>query len=391
MTTTTTADATTPASAEPRPAGDQPRPDRPYWRLGDPVGHRQFAPTGALDLELGGRLAEATLAYETWGEFTGDNAVLIEHALTGDSHVVGPAGPGHPTAGWWPGLIGPGAPLDTRRWFVVAPNVLGGCQGSTGPSSPAPDGQPYGSRFPALTIRDQVDAEAWLAERLGVGAWAAAIGGSMGGMRALEWAARYPQRVRRVVLLATSATATAEQIAQCAMQLEAIFVDPGWRGGDYHGLGPGPVAGLGLARRLAHLSYRSEEDLTARFGRDAQGDGEPLDGTGRFAVESYFDHHADKLVRRFDAGSYVTLTRSMNSHDIGRGRGGVAAALRAVTARATIVTISSDRLYLPWQQAEIADGIPDARHEVVTSPHGHDGFLIETEQVGAIIRAALAR
>jgi homoserine O-acetyltransferase len=330
------------------------------------------------------------LAFETWGRLAPDasNAVLVLHALTGDSHAAGPAGPGHPTAGWWDGLIGPGRALDTDRWFVVAPNVLGGCQGSTGPSSYGADGRPWGGSFPFLTQRDQVAAEAELSDALGIGSWALVIGGSMGGMRALEWAVGRPERTRALLLLACPTAASAEQIAWAAVQLHAIRSDPGWHGGDYYNAGPGrgPHAGLGLARRLAHITYRSEGELRSRFGRSAQDGEEPWRG-GRYAVESYLDHHAAKLARRFDAGSYVVLTEAMNAHDIGRGRGGTAAALRRVTATTLVAGIDSDRLYPPAQQAEIAAGIPHAdRLRTVESPYGHDGFLIETEQVGALVR-----
>jgi homoserine O-acetyltransferase len=330
------------------------------------------------------------LAYETWGRLApdGSNAVLVLHALTGDSHVVGPAGPGHPTAGWWDGLIGPGRALDTDRWFVVAPNVLGGCQGSTGPSSIGPDGRRWGGSFPYLTQRDQVAAEADVADALGIGRWALVIGGSMGGMRALEWAVSHPERTQALLLLACPAAASAEQIAWANIQLHAIRSDPHWLGGDYHDAAPGhgPHAGLGLARRLAHVTYRSEPELQARFGRVPQGAENPWHN-GRYQVESYLDHHAAKLVRRFDAGTYTVLTEAMNSHDIGRDRGGTQAALRRVAARTLVAGVDSDRLYPLSQQAELAAGIPGAdRLRVIESPYGHDGFLIETDQVAALVR-----
>lgn len=330
------------------------------------------------------------LAFETWGRLApdGSNAVLVLHALTGDSHVSGPTEPGHPTPGWWNGLIGRGLALDTDRWFVVAPNVLGGCQGSTGPAAPRPDGRHWGSAFPYVTQRDQVLVEADLADALGIDRWALVIGGSMGGMRAVEWAVSYPERTDALLLLATTAAASAEQIAWANIQLHAIRSDPYWRGGDYHDAGPGlgPHSGLGLARRLAHVTYRSEPELRIRFGRAPQGTEDPWNG-GRYQVESYLDHHAAKLVRRFDAGSYVTLAESMDSHDVGRGRGGTSAALRRVTARTLVAGVDSDRLYPTSQQAELATGIPTADSlRVIESPYGHDGFLIEVEQVAALVR-----
>ena len=364
------------------------------WRPGDPVAARRFAEFGVCDLELGGALP-VTLAYETVGAPQRDaqgyvtNAVLVLHALTGDAHVTGPAGPGQPTPGWWSGLIGPGEAVDTERWWVVAANVLGGCQGSTGPASADPSGRTWGSRFGRITVRDQVRAEARLAETLNIQRFAAVIGGSMGGMRALEWAVMYPDAVGTLVVIASTAAASADQIGTQSAQLAAITSDPGWHGGDYHDHDDMPAAGLGLARRIAHLSYRSSAELDARFGQRAQPGEDPLAG-GRFAIQSYLDHHAEKLIARFDAGSYVALTDAMNTHDVGRGRGGVAAALAAVTAPATIIGIDSDRLYPLRQQAELVALLPNAAPlHVIESAYGHDGFLIETEAVGAVVAEVL--
>ncbi|MFJ8643243.1 homoserine O-acetyltransferase [Streptomyces sp. NBC_01696] len=363
-------------------------------REGDPPGRRSWVELGEpLGLESGATLPGVRLAYETWGRRApdGSNAVLVLHALTGDSHAAGPAGPGHPSAGWWDALIGPGRALDTDRWFVVAPNVLGGCQGSTGPSSRRPDGTHWGGAFPYLTIRDQVAAEAQLAEALGIGRWAAVIGGSMGGMRALEWAVSRPERTGSLLVLAAPSASSAEQIAWGSTQIAAIRSDPGWRGGGYHDAPPGsgPHQGLGLARRIAHVTYRSEPELAARFGRRAQPGELPSLG-GRYQVESYLDHHAAKLVRRFDAGSYVVLTEAMNAHDVGRGRGGVARALRRADMPALIAGIDSDRLYPPAQQAETAALLPGSDGlRIIESPYGHDGFLIETDQVGSLVRELL--
>lgn len=368
-----------------------PVPASAAWREGDPVGHRQFCDVGPLDLETGGSLPQVRLAYETWGTLSpsGDNAVLVLHALTGDSHVTGPAGPGHLTAGWWDAMVGPGRPIDTDRFFVVAPNVLGGCQGSTGPSSIAPDGRPWGGRFPYVTIRDQVRAELVLADTLGVRSWALVIGASMGGMRALEWAAMAPDRVRGLAPIATTARTTGDQIAWAHAQLAAIRGDIGWRGGDYYdvGDGQGPHVGLGVARQIAHTTYRSAVELDERFGRTAQADEEPLGGGGRFAVQSYLDHHAGKLTRRFDANSYLVLTEAILSHDVGRGRGGVGAALAAIPGRALVIAVDTDRLYLPDQSEELAAALPGADGvHLIRSDFGHDGFLIEFDQVGPWVR-----
>ncbi|GAA3572731.1 homoserine O-acetyltransferase [Amycolatopsis ultiminotia] len=372
--------------------GTEPVPATGAWRAGDPTGRRQwFTGPGALALEAGGSLPGYTLAYETWGTLAPDasNAVLIEHALTGDSHAAGPAGPAHPSPGWWDGLIGPGKAFDTDALFVVVPNVLGGCQGSTGPASPDPDGRPWGSRFPSVTVRDQVAVEAALADALGIERWAAVAGGSMGGMRALEWAVSLPERVASMLVVASTARASAEQIAWAAPQLHAIQADPGWHGGDYYSAAPGegPHRGLGVARRIAHVTYRSEDELARRFGGLPQDGEDPLRG-GRFAVESYLDHHADKLARRFDAGSYVVLTESMNTHDVGRDRGGVPAALGRITARAVVAGVSSDRLYPPYQAEEIAAGTGTGA-ALVNSPYGHDSFLLETGQLASLVKGLL--
>jgi homoserine O-acetyltransferase/O-succinyltransferase len=366
------------------------------YRVADDPGDRMFEQlfkTGPPSLELGGSLGPITVAYESWGTPSPgrDNAILIEHALTGDSHAAGEEGPGHPTPGWWDSIIGPGAAIDTDRWWVICPNALGGCRGTTGPSSPAPDGMPWGSRFPGVTVRDQVSVEAALADALGIERWAAVVGGSMGGMRALEWAVMFPDRVSRLIVLACGAAATAEQIALCAVQSEAIRLDPAFRGGDYYGVagGRGPERGLSLARRIGHVTYRSELELNDRFGRRPQSGEDPL-GTGRYAIESYLDHQAEKLVRRFDANSYLVLNRAMDHHDVGRNRGGISAALATIRAVTTVAGVDSDRLYPPRLQFELADMLPDRpRMQLVTSLHGHDAFLVEQEQVAAVFRSAL--
>ncbi|WP_354002615.1 homoserine O-acetyltransferase MetX [Ruania halotolerans] len=374
------------------PAG--PIPASGAWREGDPVGDRQFVDLGPLHLEAGGRLPHVRMAYETWGELnaTGDNAILVLHALTGDAHVTGEAGPGHPSAGWWSAMVGPGKPIDTDRYYVVAPNVLGGCQGSTGPSSDAPNGTPWGSRFPYVTVRDQVAAELELTDRLGVSRWALVIGASMGGHRVLEWALAAPERVAAIAAIATCAQSSADQIAWAHAQLGAIRADPKFRGGDYYDAEPGdgPHQGLGLARQIAHTTYRSAHELDQRFGRLPQGGENPLGGAGRFAVQSYLDHHADKLARRFDANSYVALSESMLTHDIGRDRGGADAALASIQARTLALAVSSDRLFPPSQSQRIADGAPHGVYRELDSPYGHDGFLIEHEQLAPILTEFLA-
>lgn len=372
------------------------------WRPGDPVGRRQFCSlttTRPFALEGGTVLDDAQVAYETWGELDAGaaNAVLVCHALSGDSHAVGRAGAGHPTPGWWDDLIGPGKAIDTDRWFVVAANVLGGCQGSTGPASIDPTtGRPYGSTFGVVTMRDIVRSQRVLADHLGIDAWAAVVGGSMGGMVALEWAVMFPERVRGLAAIATCAQSSALQIAWSAVQRRAIAFDPAWRGGDYYDApdGEGPHRGLALAREVAQITYRTGGLFEERFGRAAI---DPIDdGLGlwqRFDVEGYLDHHGTKLVRRFDANSYLRLSRAMDLHDVARGRGGVGPALARVRARTLVASIDSDLLYPPSEQTTIADGIEaggaPVRRIGITSPHGHDAFLLEPEQLGPPITALL--
>jgi homoserine O-acetyltransferase len=369
------------------------------WRPGDDPGRRKFVSlfksgpgrTGGLDLEAGGRLSDVTVAYETWGELDANasNAVLVLHALSGDSHVRGPAGNGHPSPGWWGPLVGPGSPIDTDKFFVVCPNVLGGCQGTTGPSSWADDGKAYGSRFPVVTVRDQVAVERALASELGIDSWYATVGGSMGGMRALQWAVDFPSSVERTIVIATGAAASAEQIALCWLQLQAIRLDPCFLDGDYYDSGRGPLAGVAIARGIGHLSYRSEMELQQRFANRPQDDEVPLEG-GRYAVESYLEHHGDKMIGRFDANSYVVLSEAMNHYDLGRGHGGIRAALSRVRAEVTIAGISSDRLYPLRLQWELAELLGAGEVQVVESLVGHDGFLVEHDAVGSVVQQALA-
>ncbi|MET0304512.1 MAG: homoserine O-acetyltransferase [Microbacteriaceae bacterium] len=368
------------------------------WRVGDDPGQRTFIGVGEIALDRGGSLPHVTIAYESWGELNADgsNAILVLHALTGDSHVTGAAGPGHATGGWWSDLVGPGAALDTDTWFVIAPNMVGGCQGSTGPSSVSPDGVEWGSRFPYLTIRDQVTAQAALADRLGIASWAAVIGGSMGGMQALEWAVTHPDRVERVAVLAAPPSSGADQIALNSVQTEAIRMDPAFAGGDYYDAadGAGPHRGLALARRMALLNYRSPTELDERFERSWQSELNPLGGGGVYAVESYLGFHGNKFTRRFDANSYLVLVEAMNSHDVGRDRGGVVAALERVTARALVLGVDSDRLFpLPGQQLiarHLRNNIDGDAAVEMSSPFGHDAFLIEHEIVGRELTRLLA-
>ncbi|WP_189350040.1 homoserine O-acetyltransferase MetX [Zhihengliuella salsuginis] len=358
--------------------------------------------TGEFAFETGGVLPRMDIAYETWGTLDedGSNAVLLLHALTGDTHVARGAS-GEP--GWWDGFVGPGLTVDTDKYFVVAPGMVGGCNGTTGPGSAAPDGRAWGSRFPFTTIRDSVRLEARLADALGVDAWHTVLGGSMGGARALEWAVTFPERVGRCVSIASTAASTAEQIAFAQIQTRAIRLDPAFAGGDYYsapartpgeraGFGEGPVAGLGIARRMAHITYRSDVEFDARFGRTAQQDEEPLGSAslerGRYQVESYLDHQATKLVGRFDANAYVVITEALMSHDVGRGRGGVDAALAGLDGvEFLIAAVDSDRLYWPVQAEAMASRLPNCPPvEYIRTPIGHDGFLTDVEQLSGVLK-----
>ncbi|MGH9244738.1 MAG: homoserine O-acetyltransferase MetX [Acidimicrobiales bacterium] len=373
------------------------------WRPGDTAGRRQFL-TIAIDhpfvLEGGGLLGPVTIAYETWGELdpTGDNAVLVCHALTGDSHAAGPAGDGHPTPGWWDPMIGPGRPLDTDRLFVVCVNVLGGCQGSTGPSSvDSVDGRRYGSRFPVVTVRDMVRTQAALANHLGVRRWLTAIGGSMGGMQVLEWGVMYPDRVRSLIPVGVCAAASAQQIGWFSTGRRAIRMDPKWRDGDYYDAAPGdgPHAGLAMARMISQITFRSDDVFNDRFGREVV---EPIDGFElwqRFEVERYLEYHGDKLVRRFDANSYLILSKAMDLHDLARGRGGFEPAFARIRGPVLSLGINSDVLYPTYQQKEIRDLVVRtggrAEYVELDSPHGHDAFLIDIDQVGTAVSEFLRK
>ncbi len=387
-----------------------PQPDRrPHpvtgaWMPGHPSGRRhfyQFPVDRPFALDHGGTLHDVIVAYETWGQLAADagNAVLLCHAWTGDSHATGRAEDGHPAPGWWEGLIGPGLAIDTDRFFVVCANVLGGCQGSTGPASPHPDdGRPYGSRFPVITVRDMVRAQARLADHLGVHRWHSVVGGSLGGMQVLEWAIMFPQRVASIVPIATCAQATAQQIAWGAIGRRAIRVAPQWFGGDYYDApdGSGPWEGLAIARMVAQVTFRSDNVFTDRFGRevaDSATAGAPVGLWQRFEVERYLDYHGDKLVQRFDTNSYLVIGKAMDLHDVARGRSGLGPAMARITAPSLVMGISSDVLYPVYQQHQIrqliaAGGTPVDFVEL-DSPHGHDAFLTNLDQVGPPVKAFL--
>ncbi len=325
---------------------------------------------GPFTLESGASLPSVTVAHRTWGRLDarGDNAVLVCHALTGSADVDR----------WWGALLGPGRALDPDRDFVVCSNVLGGCYGTTGPTSPRPGGHGrWGGDFPAVTVRDIVRVQAALLDALGVKHLRLVVGGSLGGMQVLEWALLFPDRVEAIAPIAVSARHSAWSIGLSEAQRQAIYADPRWRDGRYPE-GDGPDAGLAVARQIAMCTYRSRASLEARFSRSEA-------EAGGFAVEGWLRHHGRALVDRFDASTYVTLTKAMDAHDVGRGRGGWREALATVRVPALVVSIDTDVLYPPVEQEELADALPLARLARLASPHGHDAFLIEGETTNALV------
>jgi len=343
-------------------------------------------PVGTFALESGATLSGVQVGYRTWGTLNaaGDNAVVVCHSLTGDSDAPS----------WWPGLVGPGAALDTNRWFVICANVLGSCYGTTGPTSVNPEtGLPYGPDFPIPTIRDTVRLHRRLTDGLGVRSIAAVVGGSMGGFQVLEWAfettADGSPLVKRLVPVATSGRHSAWCIAWTESQRQAIYADPNWHGGRYT---PDrtPVNGLAAARMMAMLSYRNASSFQTRFGRDiaSAGDGAPA-ADGLFSVQSYLHYQGRKLVDRFDANCYVRLSQSANTHDVSRGRGGYAEVLGRIAQPALVIGVDSDVLFPLAEQEELTALMPRAELAVMRSEHGHDGFLIDTDTLGSLVAAWL--
>ena len=353
---------------------------------------------GDITTEAGAVIPNVTVEFERWGRLNDDcsNVILLEHALTGDAHASGPSDEYHPTAGWWNGMIGSARALDTDEYCIICTNVIGGCRGTTGPSSPHPDdGKPWGSRFPAISVRDTVTVEHMALQALGISRLQAVIGGSLGGARALEWSLMHSDFVGKALVMCVGARASAWQIGIQSAQIQFIESDPNWHGGDYYDRGVTPARGLGFARRVAHLTYRGELEMDDRFGAAAQPGEDPLGPMrteDRFQVESYLDHQAEKLAQRFDAGSYVVLTDTLNRHNIGRGRGGMNEALHSSTVPTMIAGVDTDILYPFHQQEHLARNLGNCMGlEKIESAVGHDGFLTEFERVDSIVREFLAR
>jgi homoserine O-acetyltransferase len=346
---------------------------------------------GALDLELGGHLDDVTIAWRSWGRLNeaGDNAVIVLHALTGDSNAAG-------EGGWWEPVIGPGRPIDTNHLFVICSNILGGCQGTTGPASINPStGKPWGMHFPLITIGDMVTAQRRLVESLGITS-VIPVGGSIGGFQAIEWATRHADLVRGSGVIAASGALGAQGIAlHGEVGRRAIMADPNWRNGDYAEHGVFPEQGLAIARMAAMVTYHSRESLGSRFGRTPASRPVLYPGIGpTFDVEGYLHYHGHALVQRFDANSYLYLTRAMDMYDVAR-NGDEETWLRAITAPALLVGISSDWLFPPDEIRTLTANLQrlgvDATYCEIDSPNGHDSFLKDWDQLNAIVEPFVAR
>ena len=348
-----------------------------------------YSRIGSFEPELGGYLPEVTLAYETWGELdsTGENAVLIVHALTGDSHAAGSPSPEYKRGGWWSPMVGPGRPVDTDKYFVVCSNVLGGCAGSTGPASEDPEtGHPYGMRFPVVTIRDMVRAQKRLLDSLGVRRLALVIGGSIGGQQALEWAVEYPEFVEKAAPVAATGALGPQGIGMSELGRRAIMADPNWWGGNYYGTGKSPEEGLAIARMAGMMTYQSAEGQWERFGRrPATRPALYEELGGRFEVESYLQYQGRDLVGRFDANSYLYLTRAMDLYDVAAGYGSGGEAYGRIEAEMLFVGVSSDWLFPAGEVRAAAENVrragADARYVEIESPNGHDSFLKDWAQL----------
>lgn len=340
---------------------------------------RKYCDVGAMDLKAGGHLPKVVIAYETWGELNSDksNAILICHALSGDSHAIG----------WWDRLVGPGKAIDTNHYYVVGTNVLGGCQGSTGPGSLAEDGQPYGSRFPVIQVEDMVEAQCRLTEHLGIESWALVAGGSMGGMQAVCWATQHPSTVRKVWCTASCAAHSAMQIGFNESGRQAILRDPNFNGGDYYG-GLSPNNGLSVARMIGHLTFLSEGSFASKFGRNLQDkENFAFDGSIEFAIESYLNYQGDKFTKRFDANSHIVLTRAIDYYQL--------KSFAPAECDFLFTSFNSDWIYPTHQSAELhklalAAG-KNSTFVEIDSPWGHDAFLLESDIQGRLVRDFLAK
>ncbi|WP_135366387.1 homoserine O-acetyltransferase MetX [Halosimplex halophilum] len=367
---------------------------------------RDTVSLGEFEFECGRSIPELEVAYEAYGEFTGDNAVLVCHALTGSAHVAGrhaDEGTDGQARAWWDDIVGPGKAIDTREYYVLCANVPGSCYGTTGPESTNPEtGEPYGTDFPAVTVTDWTDAQRQLLDELGIPHLHAVVGGSVGGMNVIEWAKQHPDHVERIAPIAAAARLDVQCLAMDAIARRAITTDDDWQGGDYYGEGPEPTDGLALARQIGHVMYLSKASMEQKFGRRAAGRDAarsfPTDPAAGFFpyrdVESYLDYNAESFVERFDANSYLYLTRAMDNYDLSAGFESDEDALAAFDGEALVMSFTADWHFTPTQAEELADALRAAdvavAHHLVESDHGHDAFLVEPESVGPPLSDFLA-
>lgn len=351
-----------------------------------------------LKLRSGATLGPITLAYETYGELNTDksNAILILHALSGDAHVAGRHAASDTKPGWWDEAVGPGKAFDTNKHFIICSNVIGGCKGSTGPATVNPKtGKPYGLSFPVITVADMVDAERLLIDHLGIDKLLTVTGGSLGGMRALQWAVSYPDRIRSAIVLAATARVSAQSIALNEVARQAIYADPNWKRGDYYD-GERPNVGLALARMIGHISYLSETSMREKFGRLLQEREQyGYEFNTEFRVESYLKHQGLTFTKRFDANTFLYITKAIDYFDLSLGLSSLAEAFRNVTAKFMIVSYSSDWLYPAAESEEMVRALlqngVDATYVEIKSDYGHDSFLLEVDRLGGLTNDFLAR
>ncbi|MGD0644753.1 MAG: homoserine O-acetyltransferase [Candidatus Bathyarchaeia archaeon] len=341
-------------------------------------------PTAELILESGEKLGPITLAYETYGELNPQksNAILVLHALSGDAHAAG-------NDGWWESLIGPDKGLDTNKYFVICSNVIGGCRGSTGPSSTNPKTfKPYGTDFPLISVGDMVNAQKRLIDHLGIERLLSVIGGSMGGMQALQWMVSYPEKIRSAIPIATTMKHTPQQIAFNEVGRQAIMADPDWKNGHYYGLKV-PSKGLAVARMIGHITYMSDTSMAEKFGRRIREDKEPFKFGAEFEVESYLRYRGDNFVKRFDANSYLYITKAIDYFNIQNGKN-VGSIFAGLKAKVLVIAFKSDWLYPAYQSQDIVKACKlagvDTTYCEINSTYGHDAFLLETEQETQLIK-----
>lgn len=351
-----------------------------------------FEPPEALSLDCGRTLSPITLAYETYGELNAakNNAILVLHPLSMDHHAAGKYSPEDKKPGWWDTFIGPGKAFDTNKFFIISSNCIGGCRGSTGPSSVNPEaGKPYGLKFPIITIRDMVRAQKRLVENFGIEKLFCVTGGSMGGMQALQWTVSYPNMVQTAIPIATTWVHSAQNIALNEVGRQAIISDPHWNNGDYYD-GEPPRNGLAVARMVGHISYLSDKSMHEKFGRKLQDRLEPsFEMLMDFQVESYLRYQGLTFTQRFDANSYLYISKALDYFDLSQGHESLTAALRDVQARFLILSFSSDWLYPPYQSREVVSALKRNAKQVsyceITSDYGHDAFLLECDQETGLI------